>query len=451
MNWNNIHIIYFLGIGGIGMSALVRYFLNTGKEIHGYDLTSTPLTSQLEDEGAYIHFKEDRGKIPGDTDVVIYTPAIPDDNSELVYLRSTGIPIFKRAEIVGELTKNHFTIAVAGTHGKTSICAITAHVLKSAGRNITAFVGGIMRNYNSNIIISNPTDLLLVEADEFDRSFLQIEPDIALISSMDADHLDIYGHHDELIENFELFAARLPANGTLICNDNTKLATKNGIKINYGIQEESDVKATNIRIEKSQFVFDIATQSVDIPNIKMEIPGVHYIENATGAAAIALQLNLTTEEIKSGLESFLGVERRFEFRINNGQKVFIDDYAHHPEEIKATLTAVRTLYPDRKITGVFQPHLYSRTRDFAEGFASSLEVLDEVILLPIYPAREKPIPGITSELIINNIKNPSKVLIQKDKLVKHISESNIDVLVTMGAGDIGLMIDEIESLLKRSC
>lgn len=444
-------MIYFLGIGGIGMSALVRYFIHQGKAIHGYDLTPTPLTRMLEKEGAIIHYQEDVSRIPSNTDLVIYTPAIPKESAELAYLKSSAIPLFKRAEIVGLLTKNQFTVAVAGTHGKTSISALTAHVFKSAGRNITAFVGGIMRNYQSNIIISKNSEVLLVEADEFDRSFLQIEPNISLISSMDADHLDIYGHHDELIQNFETFATRLPEDGKLIYHDDIEMKDVSASMLSYGLHEDSDIQAKNIRIEEGQFLFDISAGSLDISNIKMEIPGVHYVENATAAAAIALQMELSPAEIKTGLESFSGVERRFEFRINSDKIVFIDDYAHHPEEIKATLTAVRQLFPERKITGIFQPHLYSRTRDFAEGFSSSLELLDEAILLPIYPAREQPIQGITSKLILDKMKSESKIFVEKEGLPDYIKEQNIDVLVTMGAGDIGLMIDEIESILKKRC
>ncbi len=449
MNWNNIHTLYFMGIGGIGMSALARYFLNLDKEVHGYDLTPTPLTHALEKEGARIHYQEDPVKIPEKVDMAIFTPAIPAENTELQWIRSHQIPLYKRAEVIGMLTKGHFSVAIGGTHGKTSISAITAHILHSAGLPVTAFVGGIMKNYNSNILLSDPTEYFLVEADEYDRSFLQLHPEIALISSMDADHLDIYGQHEHLKEGFELFAGQISEKGMLIYNDKLQFSHSAANSRSYGLGTDSDIRASNIRIEKGYFVFDLTHRHGEIKDIRMEIPGRHYVENATAAAAIARSLWLEDEQIKKGLESFKGVERRFEFIINTPEIVYIDDYAHHPEEIKATLDTLDMLYPGRKKTGIFQPHLFSRTRDLADDFAQSLNVLDEIVLLPIYPAREKPIPGITSEWLLDKIENRNKILVAKEDLITHLSGRDLDVLITLGAGDIGMMSENIRTLLEN--
>jgi UDP-N-acetylmuramate--alanine ligase len=450
MNALQAHTIYFLGIGGIGMSALARYFLAMGKEIHGYDLTETPLTKQLVAEGMHIHYIEDISAIPASTDYVIFTPAIPAENKELIYIQEKELPMAKRAEVIGQLTETQYTVAVAGTHGKTSICAIASHVLHAAGINITAFVGGIMKNPGSNLVISDPTHVLLVEADEFDRSFLQIEPDMAVVSSMDADHLDIYGEFSEMEKNFLEFTTKLGDKGLLIYNDKLEIL-KNRIctKLAYGFDVDSDVKAENIRVASGRFVFDLVCTGNRIADITMIIPGRHYIENALAAASIAIELGVGPDQVKSGLETFTGVERRFELRFENDSFAYIDDYAHHPEEIQATISALKELYTDRRITGVFQPHLYSRTRDHAAGFARSLEDLDEIILLDIYPAREKPIEGVTSEIILDGIKNPRKYLMSKSALLDHLKELDTDVLITIGAGDIGLMAEDIESIIKN--
>ncbi|MEJ2594564.1 MAG: UDP-N-acetylmuramate--L-alanine ligase [bacterium] len=449
VNWDKIHTLYFIGIGGIGMSALARYFLNLGKEVHGYDLTPTPLTHALEKEGVQIHYQDDPGKIPGEVDMAIYTPAIPVENTELQWIRSHQIPLYKRAEVIGMLTKGHFSIAIGGTHGKTSISAIAAHILHSAGLPVTAFVGGIMKNYNSNILLSAPTEYFLVEADEYDRSFLQLHPEIGLISSMDADHLDIYGQHEHLKKGFELFAGQISEKGILIYNDTLQISHSAANSLSYGLGPGANIRASNIRIEEGHFVFDLTHRQGEIKNIRMEIPGKHYVENATAAAAIAHCLWVEDEQIKEGLESFRGVERRFEFIINTPELVYIDDYAHHPEEIKATLDTLDMLYPGRKKAGIFQPHLYSRTRDLADEFAHTLNTLDEIILLPIYPAREKPLPGITSEWLLDKIENPNKILVPKADLINYLNGRDIDVLITLGAGDIGLMSRNIQTLLEK--
>lgn len=450
MDLLNINNLYFLGIGGIGMSALARYFNRQGKNIYGYDLTRSPLTDRLEKEGMKIHYDEDVSKIPEAIDLAVYTPAIHAGNAELKYLKSAGIPLLKRAGLLGRMTEGHFTIAIAGTHGKTSISALTTHIFKRAGKNITALVGGIMNNYQSNVVISHPDDFLLVEADEFDRSFLTIEPDISVISSLDADHLDVYRDKKNLRKNFLRFAAKLPEGGLLIHHSGLKIFDEiKSRKISYGIAGEAQVRAENIVIKKGNFVFDLIFGKLKIPAVQMIIPGLHYIENALAAAAVSLESGIKPEEIRSGLESFTGVERRFEYRIRIGKTIFIDDYAHHPREISATITAVKSLYPDKKITGIFQPHLYSRTRDFAIEFAASLEPLDEVILLPVYPAREEPIQGVEADIIYENLKNSNKVIVQREKLLGCLEKGNTDVLLTLGAGDIGLLVPEIEKLLKR--
>jgi len=450
MNLEKVNKMYFLGIGGIGMSALARYFHQRGVEIHGYDLTSSPLTEALQKEGMHIHFDDNIGKIPENIDLAIYTPAIPADNKELAFFRNNKISLLKRAELIELLTKNHFTIAIAGTHGKTSISALTAHLLKSAGKNITALVGGICKNYHSNLISSKKTDYFLVEADEFDRSFLKLKPNISLVSSMDADHLDIYGNHEELKKNFRAFVNNTVEGGTLVYNQKLKeFDAYPGNKMSYGLKTSANFRANKIRIVDGRFNFNVFYGDILIKDISLQIPGFHYVENALAAVAIAFELGLTADEVKKGLESFKGVERRFEFHINNSKTVYIDDYAHHPEEIRVTVEAARKLFPGRKICGIFQPHLFSRTRDFAEGFAQSLSQLDEIILLGIYPARELPIPGITSKVIFDLIKNPNKVLLGKDELLPYLEKKEIDVLLTLGAGDIGMMPEKIKNLLSR--
>ncbi len=448
---NKVKTVYFLGIGGIGMSALARFFKKQGAEVHGYDRTATPLTAELEQEGMVIHYNEDVSAIPANPDLVVFTPAIPKENKEYQYFINNNIPLKKRAEVLGELSKDFFTIAVAGTHGKTSISSMAAHMLKAAGKNITALIGGILKNYGSNFILSEQTDMLLVEADEYDRSFLQLYPGISVISSMDADHLDIYGNRDELKNNFILFANRLNQNGTLIHHKTLHELEKLSVKtISYSARENAQFAASNIRIENGYFVFDLHYTAGIITNITLPVPGLHYIENALAAAAIGFETGLTPQQIKFGLESFKGVLRRFDYRIKTDKLVFIDDYAHHPQELKVTIEAAKTLYPHKKITGVFQPHLYSRTNDFAVDFATALDELDEVILLDIYPAREKPMPGVTSVIIFNKMKNRNKTLIKKEMLLEHLAQNRPEVLITLGAGDIGLMLNDIEKVLNSN-
>lgn len=449
MDFNQIHKIFFLGIGGIGMSALARYFKYQGKEIFGYDLTSTPLTDDLAAEGMIIQFDESISTLTDHINLVIYTPAIPKENQLFKYFQGGITPILKRSEILGELSEIMYTIAIAGTHGKTSISAIAAHLLKSAGLPVTALIGGICKNYNSNVVLSDKSEYLLLEADEYDRSFLTLSPDIAVISSMDADHLDIYNNKTNLVEGFKAFAKLTKNEGELICHSKLKTEFPKNIKtLYYGINSNLDFSAEDIRIENSQFVFDVVTPEFKIEEIKIAVPGLHYVENATAAIAIGYKLGITSDQLRSGIESFTGVERRFEIKRTNGV-VYIDDYAHHPEEIRVTIEAARMLFPYKKITGVFQPHLYSRTRDFADEFASALSELDDIILLDIYPAREKPIEGISASLILEKIKNQDKRILDKTELLNFVKTFKNDILITIGAGDIGLLATKIEKILNE--
>jgi UDP-N-acetylmuramate--alanine ligase len=442
-------VIYFLGIGGIGMSALARFFKKNDNTIYGYDLTPTPLTKQLEKEGMFIHYNEDISIIPENIDMVIYTPAVPKENKEFQYFVDNNITLKKRSEILGELSETYFTIAVAGTHGKTSISSLAAHILKTAGKNLTAIIGGIAKNYNSNYITSEKTEILLLEADEYDRSFLHLHPDMSVISSVDADHLDIYGNDNELKNNFLLFAKQLNTNGKLIYHKSLLLFENlKTNKITYSALENADCHASNIKVENGNYIFNLTFGDMIIKDISLSIPGLHYIENALAAAIIGFETGLSPEEIKTGLETFKGVVRRFEYRIKSKDIVFIDDYAHHPNELKVTIDAVKTLYPDKKITGVFQPHLYSRTKDFANDFALALEPLDDIVLLDIYPARERPIKNVTSKLILEKINNKNKKLLSKSQLKNYLKQNKPEVLLTLGAGDIGLMVDEIVKIFK---
>lgn len=447
MNYRN-KIMYFLGIGGIGMSALARWFKQQDAVIYGYDLHGSPLTDELIGEGMIVHFEEDISQLPENIDIVVYTPAIPSDNVELVYLKNKEVPIIKRAELIGKITKDYFTIAVAGTHGKTSISALTAHLLKYAGINVAAFVGGVCKNYSSNLILSESTDYLIVEADEYDRSLLRIEPNIAVISSMDKDHLDIYRDHDDIKTTFKEFAQKLPQNGVLI--HNSKLMPFDGTPgkhVTYGTNPGSSIMASNIHVSKGKFVIDIETTMGKIENVEIQVPGIHNIENTLAAVAIAMETGLSLNEIQKGIITFKGVERRMDFRTAGEKTIFIDDYAHHPEEIKATISAVKQLYPNKKITGIFQPHLFSRTNDFSGKFAEELNELDELILMDIYPAREKPIEGITSQTILDKIKTTKGQIMDSGEIMKYLSNNPPEVLLTMGAGDIGLLAKKIEMIL----
>ncbi len=444
MNLNQIHNVYFIGIGGIGMSSLARYFKFIGKEVMGYDKTPTMLTDDLIASGIDIHFEDDIESIPSsctpDNTLVVYTPAIKQ-LSEWDYFKENGFVIKKRAEVLGIITKDTFCFAVAGTHGKTTTSSILGHVLYESGLDVTAFLGGIVENYNSNLIGSGKT-ITVVEADEFDRSFLHLHPNIACITSMDADHLDIYGDDASIKASFKEFADKV--------EDKNNLFVINGLPldgITVGINDDSKFVAHNIRIIDGWYVFDVKTPTEEIKDIKFGLPGKHNLTNALLALAMARTYGTPTDSIVKALATFKGVKRRFSFQIRKPDFVYIDDYAHHPTEINAVHQAVRELYPGKKVLAVFQPHLFSRTKDFADDFAKSLSQFDEVLLMEIYPARELPMQGITSQWLLNKMDNPNKKLIQKEELISLLKDSDAPVIVTIGAGDVGEMVPEIKKAL----
>jgi len=445
MNLNQIHNVYFIGIGGIGMSALARYFQNIGKNVSGYDKTPTMLTDELIAGGMLIHFEDNISLIPADyyveNTLVIITPAVPVSHSEWNYFIERDYVVKKRAEVLGIITKDTFCFAVAGTHGKTTTSSILGHILYESGADVTAFIGGIVENYHSNLIGSGKT-VTVVEADEFDRSFLHLFPNIACVTSMDADHLDIYGDATAIEESFREFADKI--------EDKTKIFVPKGLPLEgltIGINEEATFKAFNIRIENGYYVFDVQTPSETIENVQFGLPGRHNLMNALMALAMAKTYGTPTESIAKALASFKGIQRRFSYQIKSDKLVYIDDYAHHPTEINAVHQAVRELYPNEKVLAIFQPHLFSRTKDFADDFAKSLSQFDEILLLDIYPARELQMEGITSGWLLSKIENNNKKLISKIDLISTILESDAKIIVTIGAGDIGELVPKIKSEL----
>jgi len=440
--------IYMIGIGGIGMSALARYFRQQGKEVSGYDRTSTPLTRQLESEGINIHYSDDPAYIPCDAGLVIYTPAVPESNRELCYCSDMEFNIRKRAEVLGMIAKGHDTIAIAGTHGKTSISSMLAHIMHVSKHPVTAFIGGIMNNYDTNMLSNDKSQYLIAEADEYDRSFLNLRPKIAVISTLAADHLDIYGSMENMKASFSKFIEQTDTDGRVIIHESVAGQVVTPVNtIIYGTGQDAILRIHNVKVYDHHFHFDLVSEE-GVVTIRMGVPGMHNIENATAAAAVCLQIGLSMEEIKAGLETYSGVKRRFEF-ILEGETVFIDDYAHHPDEITACIDTARKLYPDRKITGIFQPHLYSRTRDFADGFASALETLDEIILLDIYPAREEPIEGVDSQMLLGKIRNDNKSISSRSELPEMIRKKRPGVLISMGAGDIDRLVGPIKEKLTE--
>ncbi|MBI4931259.1 MAG: UDP-N-acetylmuramate--L-alanine ligase [Bacteroidetes bacterium] len=467
MNFDNIKYVYFLGIGGIGMSALARYFNAMGKSVSGYDKTKTALTDELISEGINIHFEDNVELIQPEArsqkpeTLVVLTPAVPKEHSELKYFQKNGYIIKKRAETLGAITEQAFTIAVAGTHGKTTTSSLIAHILKSSEVDCTAFLGGITQNYGTNLLLSEKLKkkkskikpIIVVEADEYDRSFLTLHPDIAVITSVDADHLDIYGDKKQMEETYAQFSSQVKDGGLLVIKkgvDKVLLVEKNENKITYSLQHSSDYYARKIAIKKGDYIFDVVTPEQTIRGVVLGIPGKHNVENAVASVAVAQRMNVYSGNIKNALASFKGVKRRFEYHIKTSNLVYIDDYAHHPEELRACISAVKEMYPQKKITGVFQPHLFTRTRDFANEFARSLELLDELILLDIYPAREKPIEGVTSEMLLSKVRTKNKKLVSKKELVKEIKERKVEVLITLGAGDIDTLVEPIaKELLSR--
>jgi len=432
------------------MSALARYFKAKNVDVMGYDKINTILTQQLIKEKIPVHFKENINIIPENIDLVIYTPAIPKTNKEYKYFLKNKYDIKKRSEVLGMLTQKMFTVAIAGTHGKTSITALIAHILKQCDIKVTAFIGGITKNYNSNLVLSQNSDVIVVEADEYDKSFLTLHPDIAVITYMDPDHLDIYGSKKYMQQSFLLFAKQIKNKGKLIINKNLNISDKLNVKkITYSYNTKSDFWASNIRVNNltNENIFDLNRENDTVKNIKFKVLGKHNIENAVAALSVALSMNLDKTKIKKALETYTGVERRFDFIINTEKIVYIDDYAHHPAELKACILAVKKLYPNKKITAVFQPHLYSRTRDFADEFAKNLNMLDKLILLEIYAARELPITGINSKMLLDKIKIKNKCLCKKTELLNKLKKQNIEVLLTLGAGDIDQLIKPIKQLL----
>lgn len=442
--------IYFIGIGGIGMSAIARYFLDSGKEVYGYDKTSTVLTQQLEAEGMKIHYEDDIKYIPKEgIELVVWTPAIPKDHKELNWFLENGFTPKKRAEVLGLISKQKKTVAVGGTHGKTTTSSLIAHLLKVGGLDNVAFLGGIAENYKSNYLKGNG-DWVVVEADEFDRSFLHLEPTIAIVTSVDADHLDIYGTDEEIKKSFNAFASKTKAGGVVLTKEELPLSVDNEAvaKEFYGV-EEGAYRSENLRSEGGYFVFDYKSPLGNIDAVAYTQPGRHNVENATVAIAVAQKLGVTSEKIREGLRTFKGIKRRFDFMLKNDKVVYIDDYAHHPTELNAAIGSAKMLYPDKKILGIFQPHLFTRTRDFQEGFAAALDALDEVFLMDIYPARELPIEGVTSDIIFSKMKNPNKLRVTKEDLLEKIQQTDFDVIMTLGAGDIDLFRDKIVALLPR--
>ncbi len=440
-------IIYFLGIGGIGMSALARYFMAKGYQVNGYDRTPTSLTASLIQEGMAIHFTENIELIPAETGLVIYTPAIPSTNTELLYLQKSGIRMMKRAEVLGMLSSEYKTIACAGTHGKTTTSTLLAYLMQQSATGCQAFLGGISRNFDTNLLISDTSPYLVAEADEYDRSFLQLHPYIAIITSMDADHLDIYGDHAAINEAFVQFAANVVTQGSLILKKGLKLEIheRADLKIySYAVNSAADFYATNIRLVNGKYQFDFIYPNGEINNLTLGIPGLYNVENTVAALAACILAGVKPEELSRSLPEFKGVKRRFDVRINNENIVYIDDYAHHPEEIKACISSVRDMFPGRRLTGIFQPHLYSRTRDFAAEFASSLSLLDELLLLPVYAARELPIPEIDSAYLLSLIQHGNAKLVEKEDIPGILIAKNTELLLTMGAGDIDSLVEPIE-------
>jgi len=458
MDINTVQSVYFVGAGGIGMSALIRYFLSKGIRAGGYDRTPSALTAQLIAEGADIHYTDDIQLIANEfthpkQTLVIYTPAVPETHSELCFFRTNGFDVLKRSEALGLITKSVRGLCIAGTHGKTTTSSMTAHLLKQSHVDCNAFLGGILKGYDSNLMLSATSNLTVIEADEYDRSFHQLSPCMAVITYADPDHLDIYGTPEAYRESFEIFTSLIRSGGTLIMKSDIDITPhlKPNVRLyTYsGSDEKADFHARNIRIGNGEIVFDFAGPSIEIKDIQLGVPVKVNIENGVAAMALACLNGVFPDEIRKGMKSFAGVSRRFDFHLKTQKIVFIDDYAHHPEEVSGCIRSVKALYPDRKITGIFQPHLYSRTRDFAAGFAESLSLLDELILLDIYPAREEPIPGVTSQIIFDRVTIREKTRCTKEQLLQTVSTGNYEVVLTIGAGDIDRLVEPLKQILEQ--
>ncbi len=454
MKFNDYDSIYFLGIGGIGMSALARWFKQKGLRVAGYDRTPTPLTHELIEEGMELHFDDKVEFIPGyltkEKTLVIFTPAIPKDHAEYNYLKDQAFTIMKRSEVLGLISRDYKTIAVAGTHGKTTTSTMVAHILHEAGKDMVAFLGGISSNYDSNLVMQGVVGketIVVAEADEFDRSFLRLFPDVAVVTSADPDHLDIYGDHASMLKSFRDFVNQV--NNTVIIHDSVKALADGNKKVTiktYGI-DQGQFFAENLSTKGGFFNFDLA--GLGIKNIKLGVPGFHNVENAIAAAVATKAVGIDDEVIKKALASFKGAKRRFEFICQRNNRVFIDDYAHHPAEIEAFLRSLNAMYPDKKITVVFQPHLYTRTRDFAEGFAKSLSLADTLVMMDIYPARELPLPGVTSDMIFKDVTSRVKIRSSKKDLLQKLEALDIEVIATVGAGDIDTFVKPIKEMMLK--
>jgi UDP-N-acetylmuramate--alanine ligase len=450
MELKKIHRIYFVGIGGIGMSAIARFFNEKGVKVSGYDKTSTGLTQQLEAEGIGIHYSEDLDKIDKAANLIVYTPAIPATQKELVYYRENGYEVVKRSDVLQEITRELFAITVAGTHGKTTVSTMIAHILRHTGYGCNAFLGGISSNYGKNFW-SSEKQVAVIEADEYDRSFLKLSPDVAVLTAMDPDHLDIYGTEQAVADAFIQYTKNIKPNGTLLARhglpQGAELEGDN--KLFYSLQNDAaDIYGKNIRMDNGGYEFDVVQQDWLIDNVKMYIGGMHNVENAIAAIGVAHLLGISNEKIRAAVADFKGIRRRFEYLVKKDNVVYIDDYAHHPEELRALITSAKSLFRGKKCTIIFQPHLFTRTRDFADGFGETLSMADEVILLPIYPARELPIEGVTSEMIASRIHGPEVKIIERDAVVTWLKDHPSQLLITAGAGDIDLLREPIQHLLN---
>ena len=458
---DQIQSIYFIGAGGIGMSNLVRYFLANGKNVGGYDKVESLLTQQLNSEGAQIHYEDNINLIPEvfkdkENTLIVFTPAVPSEHSELCYFRENGFSTMKRAQILGEITKARKGLCVAGTHGKTTTSSMIAHLLKQSEVDCNAFLGGILKNYNNNLLLSEKSDLTVIEADEYDRSFHWLSPYMAVITSVAPDHLDIYGTEESYRDAFIHFTSLVQEGGALLMEekvDINPILQKNIRFYRYGgentqTDNKPDFYAENVKIGNGEVVFDFVTPKSVIKDISLGVPVEINIVNGVAALAIAWLNNVSEEELKKGMASFQGPKRRFDFHIKTDEMVLIDDYAHHPEELEASITSVRKLYPERKLSVIFQPHLYSRTADFYKEFAKSLSLADEVILIPIYPAREEPIPGVNSQMILDLVESTNKELVDYQELVNHVNKEDLDVVLIAGAGDIELLVEPIKNKLN---
>ena len=457
MELKDIKSVYFVGAGGIGMSAIARYFLHIGVVVAGYDKTPSALTKELEKEGMDIHYEENVALIPAAckdacSTLVIYTPAIPQEHQELVYFHENGFTIEKRAEVLGTLTRSHKGLCVAGTHGKTTTSTMCAHIMHQSHVDCNAFLGGISKNYGTNYILSDKSDYVVIEADEFDRSFHWLRPWMSVITATDPDHLDIYGTKEAYLESFRHYTELIQPGGALIIHKDLEMKqhVQDGVKIYEYSLNEGDFHAENIKIDNGEITFDFISPVESISNVELGQPVPINIENAVAAMAMAQLNGCTAEEIKEGIKTYEGVERRFDFKIKDDKHVFLSDYAHHPKEIYQSAKSIRELYKNRKITAIFQPHLYTRTRDFYKDFADSLSILDEVILCDIYPAREAPIPGVTSELIYKNLKpGVEKSMIHKEDVLDLVKKRDFDVLIVLGAGDLDNLVPQMAEILKQ--